>query len=69
VLSDALSPGPSSEGRVRHEAIAELIAARDPAGSTGPTVFWALSFELWARIYLDGRDPADVTDELKAVAA
>ncbi len=28
-----------------------------------------LNLEIWARIYLDGRAPADVADELKAVAS
>ena len=28
-----------------------------------------LNFEIWARIYLDGREPADVADELKATVA
>lgn len=71
VLVDALSAESlARRGLFRHEAVLELIAAHESNRIDGTDRLLALlSFEIWARIYLDGRDPADVTDALRAVAA
>lgn len=71
VLRDTLSAESiERRGVFRHGAIVELIAAHEANRIDGTDRLLALlNFELWARIYLDGRDPADVTDELRAVAA
>ena len=50
--------------------IAELIAAHEANRVDGTDRLLALlNLEIWARIYLDGREPSDVTDELKAAVA
>jgi asparagine synthase (glutamine-hydrolysing) len=71
VLRDTLSAEAlERRGLFRREAVAELIAAHEANRVDGTDRLLALvSFEIWARIYLDGRDPSDVTDELRAVAA
>ena len=71
VLREALSADAlERRGLFRSEAVAALIAAHDANRIDGTDRLLALlSFEIWARIYLDGRDPAEVTDELRAVAA
>jgi asparagine synthase (glutamine-hydrolysing) len=71
VLRDALSAeSVERRGLFHHDAIENLIAAHEANRVDGTDRLLALlNFEIWARIYLDGRDPVDVTDELKAVAA
>jgi asparagine synthase (glutamine-hydrolysing) len=71
VLRDALSAESlRRRGLFRHEAVTELIAAHESKQIDGTDRLLALlNFEIWARIYLDGRDVADVADELRAVAA
>ena len=57
-------------GLFRAAPIAELIAAHEANRVDGTDRLLALlNFEIWARIYLDGRSPSDVTDELKAAVA
>jgi len=57
-------------GLFRAAPIAELIAAHEANRVDGTDRLLALlNFEIWARIYLDGREPSDVTDELKAAVA
>ena len=47
---------------------ARLIAAHEANRLDGTDQLLALlNLEIWARIYLDRRAPADVADELKAV--
>jgi asparagine synthase (glutamine-hydrolysing) len=71
VLRDALSPeSVKRRGVFRLQAIEELIADHEANRIDGTDRLLALlHFEIWARLYLDGRDPSDVADELRAVAA
>jgi asparagine synthase (glutamine-hydrolysing) len=58
-----------SRGLFRHPPIAQLIAAHAANRVDGTDRLLALlNLEIWARIYLDRRAPADVTAELKALA-
>jgi asparagine synthase (glutamine-hydrolysing) len=58
-----------ARGLFRHERIASLIAAHEANRVDGTDRLLALlNFEIWARLYLDARTPADVADELKVVA-
>jgi asparagine synthase (glutamine-hydrolysing) len=46
--------------------LARLIADHEANRIDGTDVLLALlNLEIWSRIYLDRRDPADVTEELK----
>lgn len=57
-------------GWLKHAPIARLIADHEANRIDGTDRLLALvNLELWARIYVDGRDPGAVTDELKAVVA
>jgi asparagine synthase (glutamine-hydrolysing) len=57
-------------GLFRAAPIAELIASHEANRVDGTDRLLALlNFEIWARIYLDRREPSDVTDELKAAVA
>ena len=71
VLRDALSPESlDRRGLFQPDAVRELIAAHESNRVDGTDRLLALlNFEVWARIYLDGRDHADVSDELRSVAA
>jgi asparagine synthase (glutamine-hydrolysing) len=71
VLKETLSAeAVERRGLFRPGPIAELIAAHAASREDGTDRLLALlNLELWARIYLDGRDPEDVTDELKAAIA
>jgi asparagine synthase (glutamine-hydrolysing) len=71
VLKETLSAEAiERRGLFRAGPVAELIAAHEASRVDGTDRLLALlNFEVWARIYLDGRDPADVTDELKAAVA
>ena len=56
-------------GLFRYAEIARLIAAHEANRLDGTDQLMALlNLEIWARVFLDRRDPSDVTDELKAVA-
>lgn len=55
-------------GLFRFEAVRELIAAHERNAIDGTDQLLSLlNFEVWARIYLDGREPEDVATELKTV--
>ncbi len=55
-------------GLFRYPEIGRLIAAHEANRLDGTDQLLALlNLEIWARIYLDQRAPADVADELKAV--
>jgi asparagine synthase (glutamine-hydrolysing) len=55
-----------ARGLFRHERVASLIAAHEANRVDGTDRLLALlNFEIWARLYLDSRTPADVADELK----
>jgi len=55
-------------GLFRYPEIARLIAAHEANRLDGTDQLLALlNLEIWARIFLDRREPADVADELKAV--
>ncbi len=71
VMREALAPEAlARRGLFRPGPVAELIAAHAAHREDGTDRLLALlNLELWARIYLDGRDPSDVTDELKAAVA
>ncbi len=59
-----------ARGLLRHEAVAQLVADHEANRIDGTDRLLALlNLEIWARIFLDRRSPADVTDELKALAA
>lgn len=60
----------SRRGLFRFAAVRELIAAhaRNAVDGTDPLLS-LLNFEVWARIFLDGREPADVAAELKETLA
>ncbi|HVF63990.1 MAG TPA: asparagine synthase (glutamine-hydrolyzing) [Casimicrobiaceae bacterium] len=71
LLDDLLSKAAvSRRGWFRHAAIAKLVADHDANRIDGTDRLLALvNLEVWARLYLDGRSPADVGDELKAMSA
>jgi asparagine synthase (glutamine-hydrolysing) len=57
-----------ARGLFRPPEVAALIAAHAANRLDGTDRLLALlNLEIWARMYLDGRAPADVADELKAV--
>ena len=57
-------------GLFRPEAVSALLADHEANRSDGTDALLALlNLEVWSRVYLDGRDPAEVADELKALAA
>jgi asparagine synthase (glutamine-hydrolysing) len=56
-------------GLFHYPAIAALIDAHAGNRIDGTDRLLALlNFEIWARLYLDGRAPSDVVDELKVAA-
>jgi asparagine synthase (glutamine-hydrolysing) len=56
-------------GVFSHPAVAALIDAHEANRIDGTDRLLALlNFEIWARLYLDARAPADVVDELKMAA-
>ena len=71
MLRDALSrESVERRGWFRYPAIAALIEAHDANRLDGTDRLLALlNLEVWARIYLDRRETADVTDELRAAVA
>jgi asparagine synthase (glutamine-hydrolysing) len=70
-LHDLLSePSVEARGLFKYPEIAKLISAHESNRIDGTDRLLALlNFEIWARIYLDARSPADVADELKVAAA
>ena len=59
-----------ARGLLRYPEIGELIAAHQSNRLDGTDKIMTLvNLEIWARMYLDRRTPADVTQELKAVVA
>jgi asparagine synthase (glutamine-hydrolysing) len=57
-------------GLFDYPAVAALIAAHESSEIDGTDRLLALlNFEVWARLYLDARAPADVVDELRMVAS
>jgi asparagine synthase (glutamine-hydrolysing) len=59
----------AARGLFRPAAIARLIADHEANRVDGTDRLLALvNLEIWARIYLDRREPTDVAEELKAVA-
>jgi asparagine synthase (glutamine-hydrolysing) len=71
VLRQVFSPASvGARGLLRHEAVAQLVADHQANRVDGTDRLLALlNLEIWARIFLDRRSPADVADELKAMAA
>jgi len=63
VLSEASI---ARRGLFRYEAVRDLIAAHERNAIDGTDQLLSLlNFEIWARIFLDGREPDEVTTELK----
>jgi len=59
-----------ARGLFRYPAVRALIAAHGANRIDGTDrLLTLLNFEIWARIYIDGRAPTDVADELKVAAA
>lgn len=71
LLRELLSPAAiESRGLFRPPEVAALIAAHGANRLDGTDrLLTLLNLEIWARMYLDGRAPADVADELKAVTS
>jgi len=71
VLRDVLSPeSVAARGLFRPAEVARLISAHESNREDGTDRLLALmNLEIWARIYLDRREPADVADELKTMAS
>jgi asparagine synthase (glutamine-hydrolysing) len=71
VMRDLLSKhSVAARGLFHYPEIARLIDAHQTNRQDGTDqLLTLLNLEIWARIYLDGREADDVADELKAVAA
>jgi asparagine synthase (glutamine-hydrolysing) len=71
MLRDILSERSVEErGLFRYPEVARLITAHEANRIDGTDRLLALlNFEIWARVYLDSRPPADVVDELQVAAA
>ena len=58
----------AARGLFRHAEVSRVVADHEANREDGTDRLLALlNLEIWARIYLDRREPADVADELKAV--
>ena len=70
VVCELLSPAVVKQrGLFRPEAVSSLLADHEGNRSDGTDALLALlNLEVWSRVYLDGRAPGDVADELKALA-
>ncbi len=70
VVRELLSPAVvRRRGLFRADAVAALLDDHAAARSDGTDALLALlNLEVWSRIYLDGRSPGDVADELHALA-
>jgi len=71
LVRELLSPASiEARGLFRPPEVAALIAAHGANRLDGTDrLLTLLNLEIWARMYLDGRAPADVADELKAVTS
>ncbi len=71
VVRELLSPAVvRNRGLFRPEAIQALLADHEGNRADGTDALLALlNLEVWSRIYLDGRESADVADELRQLAA
>ena len=71
VVRELLSPAVvQRRGLFRAEAVQALLADHETNRSDGTDAVLALlNLEVWSRIYLDGRECADVADELERLAA
>jgi len=71
LLASALSrQSIERRGLLRHEPVAALIEAHRASRIDGTDRLLALlNLEVWCRIYLDGRESADVAQELKQAVA
>ena len=70
VVRELLSPAVvRRRGLFDDATVSELLADHEAQRSDGTDVLLALlNLEVWSRIYLDGREPADVADELQKLA-
>jgi asparagine synthase (glutamine-hydrolysing) len=70
VVRELLSPAVVRQrGLFRHEAVSALLADHEANRSDGTDALLALlNLEVWSRVYLDGREPGAVAEELKALA-
>jgi asparagine synthase (glutamine-hydrolysing) len=67
LLSDSIV---KSRGLLQFPAVQELIASHEANRIDGTDrLMTLLNLEIWSRLYLDGRAPDDVTNELKAMLA
>jgi asparagine synthase (glutamine-hydrolysing) len=67
LLSDSVVKG---RGLFHFPTVQELIASHEANRIDGTDRLLALlNLEIWSRLYLDGRAPDDVTNELKAMLA
>jgi asparagine synthase (glutamine-hydrolysing) len=63
-------PVVNGRGLFQYREVRELIAAHEANRVDGTDRLLALiNLEIWSRLYLDGRAPADVTAELKEMMA
>ena len=71
LVRELLSPASIEvRGLFRPPEVAALIAAHRANRLDGTDrLLTLINLEIWARMYLDGREPADVADELKAVTS
>jgi asparagine synthase (glutamine-hydrolysing) len=71
LMRELLSPASIEvRGLFRPPEVAALIAAHRANRLDGTDrLLTLINLEIWARMYLDGREPADVADELKAVTS
>lgn len=71
VVRELLSPAVVRQRELfRPEAVSALLADHEANRSDGTDALLALlNLEVWSRMYLDGREPGDVADELKALTA
>jgi len=71
LMRELLSPASIEvRGLFRPPEVAALIAAHRANRMDGTDrLLTLINLEIWARMYLDGREPADVADELKAVTS
>jgi asparagine synthase (glutamine-hydrolysing) len=70
VVRELLSPAVvRRRGLFRHEAVSALLADHEANRSDGTDALLALlNLEVWSRVYLDGREPGAVAEELQALA-
>jgi asparagine synthase (glutamine-hydrolysing) len=67
LLSDSVVKG---RGLFHFPAVKELIASHEASRIDGTDrLLTLINLEIWSRLYLDGRAPDDVTNELKAMLA